>query len=126
MDTFQFEDLRELQIGLKDFKTKTLNLMDTTSMLLDKKYTKQPWVNLTSAEQVKELLNKEQTAIEQQFNAIKADIYKIISQSVQMRDAQVTTTPIPGASATISTPLTFTEDTKLPYFVARIELSKKC
>ena len=126
MDTFQFEDLRELQIGLKDFKTKTLNLMDTTSMLLDKKYTKQPWVNLTSAEQVKELLNKEQTAIEQQFNAIKADIYEIISQSVQMRDAQVTTTPIPGASATISTPLTFTEDTKLPYFVARIELSKKC
>ena len=64
--------------------------------------------------------------IEQQFTAIKADIYKILQQNVQRTNAQVTTTPLPGASATTVTPPTLTEDTKLHYFVARTELSKKC
>ena len=59
LNTLQLEEINELQIGLKDFKVKTLALMDSTSMLLHRKYPKQPKVNLTSAEQVKELLNQE-------------------------------------------------------------------
>ena len=78
--------------------------MDTTSLLLHKKYSKQPRTNLTNAEHIKKLLSDEQITIEEQFNAIKADIYVVVSQSVKRRDAQVTLAPPPGISATISTP----------------------
>ena len=82
----------ELQTGLKVFKDKTLALMDYTSMILHRKYKQQPRVNLTSAEQIKELLNQEQIFIEKLFTKTKQEIYQILQQNIQRNNAKVITT----------------------------------
>ena len=126
MNNLQLKEINELQIGLKDFKVKPIALMDSTLMLLHRKYPKQSKVNQQSAEQVKELLNQEQNLIEKQFTDTKQEIYQILQQNIQRNNTQTVTTSLPGASASTGTDPATTEDNKLPYFVARNELTKKC
>ena len=104
--------------------------MDTTSPLLHKEYPKQPHANLTSAKHIKKLLSDEQVTIEDQFNAIKADIFLVVSQSIQRREAQVTPAPPPGITATVGTPpppgAPPPGATKLPYILPDLNCIKKC
>ena len=83
-------------------------------------------MNQKSAGQVKELLKQEQVLIEKQFTKTKQEIYQILQQNIQRNNAQVITTPLPGAPATTGTDPTTTEGIKLPYSVPRSELAKKC
>ena len=101
LNNLQLEEIDELQIGLKDFKVRTIALMDATAMLLHKKYQKQSKANQQSAEVVKELLNQEQNLIEKQYTDTKQQIYQIL-QLHNQRNITVTTLT-PGASASTST-----------------------
>ena len=97
--------------------------MDATAMLLHKKYQKQPKDNQQSAKGVKELLNQEQNQIEKQYTDTKQQLYQILQLHNQGSITVATLTP--GASPSTSTDSTTMEE-KLPYFVARNELTKKC
>ena len=90
LNTLQLEEIDELQIGLKDFKVRTIALMDATAMLLHKKYQKQSKANQQSAEVVKELLNQEQNLIEKQYSDRKQQIYQTLQLNNQ-RNITVTT-----------------------------------
>ena len=61
--------------------------MDTTAMILHKKYTNQPKENIQQAKIIKEIINKEQTQIEIQYKQIKQQIHNTNTTSKQ-------TTPI--------------------------------
>ena len=53
LNKIQLEEINELETGLKNFKDKTIALMDTTAMILHKTYQKQPKDNEKSANAVK-------------------------------------------------------------------------
>ena len=83
LNKLQLEEIDELQIGLKNFKDKTIALMDTTAMILHKKYQKQPKDNQQSAKGVKELLNQEQNQIEKQYTETKQQLYQIYNYIIK-------------------------------------------
>ena len=49
LDDYQYEEVKEQQQSLTTFKKKTVDLMDSTCLVLHKEYPKQPQANLTHA-----------------------------------------------------------------------------
>ena len=122
LSKIQLEEIDELETGLKQFKDETIKLMDKTSMILHKKYTKQTKENQKLANEIKDYLNHEQMQMKQQYKETKEQLHQIILKHNQTNITAPTLTP--RTSPSTSTDPTTTEE--LPYFVPRNELTKKC
>ena len=75
LNKLKLEEIKELETGLKHFKDKTITLMDTTAMILHKKYPKQPKDNQKTARAIKELLNQEQMQIKKQYTETEQQLH---------------------------------------------------
>ena len=71
LNKLKIEEIEELETGLKHFKDETIKLMDKTAMILHKKYPKQPKDNQKTANEIKDLLNREQMQIKKQYTETK-------------------------------------------------------
>ena len=49
LDDYQYEEVKEQQQSLTTLKKKTVDLMDSTCLVIHKEYPKQPRANLTNA-----------------------------------------------------------------------------
>jgi len=59
LSKIQLEDIQELEQAMKESKDGTIKLMDKTSMILHRKYTKQTKENQKAANEIKDHINHE-------------------------------------------------------------------
>merc|ERR1712106_1002361 len=71
LSKIQLEEIDELETALKQFKDETIKLMDKTSMILHKKYTKQTKENQKLANDIKDHINHEQMNMIQEYKEKK-------------------------------------------------------
>jgi len=94
----QIEDIQELEQAMKQSKGETIQLMDKTSMLLHKKYTRQTKENLLAANEIKDHINHEQVTMINKYKETKQQIFDILTKINQNNitpPRQTQTTPQP-------------------------------
>ena len=105
----QHEIIKEQQESLHIFKKKTTDSMESTCLLLNRHHTKQPQINLDEAKSIKNILEAEQLKIEKHFEAIRKDIFQILTESKQRNQAQQLNRSqdipvlVPGGAAALET-----------------------